>query len=223
MLGEVVGVYLAMGYVLVQSLLASGAIVSVIRCSVGAPSECRVSSASLTYDQCDPSISGTRNRFDSPFGFVQRTLDRKSRILKKTLRPHWILTHPRVHLPVPSVPRSSSCCRRWLAGWSRCCRWRALDGGGLAACLRVVLVRWKLASARHPGHTSRVVAVGHVSTRVTAAANAQRRTQKRLCMHSCQIDSLLSSLHVGRLPPRPATIPAPTRWLSGSVACRLGA
>ena len=68
-LGEVVGASLAMGHALVQSLLAPGAIVSVIRCSVGAPSECRVSSASLT---CGTDISGTRNRFDSPFGFIHR-------------------------------------------------------------------------------------------------------------------------------------------------------
>ena len=45
-LGEVVGASLAMGHALVQSLLAPGAIVSVIRCSVGAPSECRVSRVS---------------------------------------------------------------------------------------------------------------------------------------------------------------------------------
>ena len=71
--GEVVGASLAMGHALVQSLLAPGAIVSVIQCSVGAPSrvvarrsaESVHSSASLT---CDHSISGTQNRFDSPFG-----------------------------------------------------------------------------------------------------------------------------------------------------------
>ena len=39
--------------------------------SVGAPSECRDASASLT---CGTDISGTRNRFDSPFGFIQRRL-----------------------------------------------------------------------------------------------------------------------------------------------------
>ena len=52
-LGEVVGASLAMGQALVQPLLAPGAIVTVIRCSVGGPSECRVSSASLT---CNPHI-----------------------------------------------------------------------------------------------------------------------------------------------------------------------
>ena len=75
-LGEVVGASLAMGHALVQSLLAPGAIVSlsVIRCSVGAPSECRVSSASLT---CGTDFSRTRNRFYSPFGFLQRAQSRR--------------------------------------------------------------------------------------------------------------------------------------------------
>ena len=68
-LGEVVCASLSMGYALVQSLLAPGAIVSVIRCSIGAPSMCRVSSASLT---CGTGFSGTRNRFDSPFGLLQQ-------------------------------------------------------------------------------------------------------------------------------------------------------
>ena len=46
-----------------KSLLAPGAIVSVIQCSVGAPSECQVCNASLT---CDPDVSGTRSRQRAP-------------------------------------------------------------------------------------------------------------------------------------------------------------
>ena len=66
--GSITGNEVGLGTV-ATTVLAPGAIVSVIRCSVGAPSECRVSSASLT---CGTDFSGTRNRFDSPFGFIHR-------------------------------------------------------------------------------------------------------------------------------------------------------
>ena len=65
-LGEVVGASLALGKAMGQPLLALGAIVTVIRCSVGAPSECRVSSASLT---CGTDISGTRKRIQTDSAF----------------------------------------------------------------------------------------------------------------------------------------------------------
>ena len=68
-LGEVVGASLAMGPALVQPLLAPGAIMTVIRCSVGAPSECRDASASLTFGT---DFSGTRTRIHVLFAVLHQ-------------------------------------------------------------------------------------------------------------------------------------------------------
>ena len=75
-LGEVVGASLAritdnaacLGTVASSSwqVVLEPSYQSLCRCSVGVPSQC---GASLT---CGPDLSGTRNRFDSPYGFLQR-------------------------------------------------------------------------------------------------------------------------------------------------------
>ena len=54
---------------MIQPLLAPGAIVTVIRCSVGGPSECRDASASLTFGT---DFSGLRTRIDVRFATLHQ-------------------------------------------------------------------------------------------------------------------------------------------------------